>query len=654
MPTLRSLLCVCLVGSLACGDDDTSPPVDAGPGEDVVVEEDGGRPGLCMPQGIRWNASRVDTIVGTTRFVRLSLTRDLCDDAVLSVSASVDGIVTVVDSVTIPAGESRAELDVTGTAVGDTVLTATFVDLPGTPDETVFTDDIDVTVFEENVPACEGAEATGMLTYDGELRFNSTVVGISLPEGAQRDDEYHVDEFMASVGCAPDQVPDGFSALGPAVAFGPGHARFSRELPLTIPVNVGLLPENVYRGQVRMSYTGPGVSEPRLVPVASPDFETNPGFVTFFAPRLGTYQAVVAPPVTREREFSYRGIMGVSMGSGGAGLIAAHNVDRLDFIGPLGGPVDWLSLMHYIRTYHLGGFCTEAEYVADMMLAEEDRVCGEARVDRTPPTNQLFEVQQDFEHWFYEDEQRGHGGTFDRDEYIRIFRDLAMMFGNPNTTAVDDPTGPNVLPPGIADSDRMREDADRCANPVVIESGYFDDEYNPEGTHPVITFCDGGELRDETGDRGQVDDRSGLALAQVGQRQAGADVDGIEIDAHAAAPLVRRGVVDRADRPDAGVVDEHIEASERGVGLGQSLGPGRLRGDVVDAGDRRVGMGCIDIGGDGLGRGAIEIAHHDAGAFIGEGAGDSAADAAGAAGDKRPFSAQSSAGHRLSLTYAGF
>ena len=475
---------------LGCGDDDVTPE-DAGPGEDAPADAgaDAERPGICNPRGILWYSTHVDTVVGITREVRLGLERDLCEDAVITLTSSAPGVVTFPGEVTIPVGSSRIEVPIEGAMVGDTTLTATFVDLPGTPEEQVFEVTLDVTVHENVVPGCSADAVTGRLAPGGEVRSADGLTGIALPEGAARDDEFQVEAFDVEIACAPDQVPDGFLPLGPAVRIGAGHERFVRELPLTIPVNVGLLPENAYRGQVRFVYTGAGVDEPRIVPVASPDFESNIGHVTFFAPRLGTYQAVTLPPVERMREFSYRAIMGVSMGSGGAALIGTHNADRFDFIGPLGGPVDWISLMHYIRTYHLGGFCTEAERIAD-----PEGCAGPARTDRTPPTTQRYEVRQDFEHWYYEDDWNGHGGTFDRREYIRIFRDLAMMYGNPNTTAVVDPMGPNVVPPGIADSERMRPDGERCAEPVVL-SNYYDDEYNPEGTHPVITFCDGGEIR---------------------------------------------------------------------------------------------------------------------------------------------------------------
>ncbi len=122
---------------------------------------------------------------------------------------------------------------------------------------------------------------------------------------------------------------------------------------------------------------------------------------------------------------------------------------------------------------------------------------------RTPPTRWEHEVAQDYEHWWYDEgiSGSGQGSQFDRREYSNIFRDLAYMYGNANTDHADDPLAPNITPPGVPDSERMRTDEDRCANPVIIPpadgspgTGFYDDEYNPDGAYPVITFCEGGEV----------------------------------------------------------------------------------------------------------------------------------------------------------------
>lgn len=478
------------------GIDAAMPPADAG--------ED--RPQVCVPREIRWSQSRVELLVGTERTATISLRRDFCEDIALSLAGD-STVVRFVESATIPANQSDVLIELEGLAIGETTIVAEYTDRLT---EERFEASLTVVVADETLPSCEGM-AQANLVPGAELRLGGDLdnVGVALPEGAGRDDEYHVDAFDASVGCAADQVPAGYRALGPAVEIGPDYARFPRELPVTIPVKLALLPSGANLNHVEFSYTGSGVDEARIVPVAGPDFESHPGFVTFAVPRLGTYQVVARETAgsTREREFSFRGITGISMGSGGSSLIGIHNPERFDFVAPLGGPVDWIHLADYIRTYHTGGFCNEEQREADPVGC-----AAGASIERTPPSNLLYQHRQDYEHWWYEDEWKGHGGTFDRDEYIKIFRDLATMYGNPNSTRTPVAGEVNITPPGIDDSVRERSNADRCANPVVIPpfdstspegTGFFDDEYNSEGQHPVITFCDGGELPNPDFPRGR-------------------------------------------------------------------------------------------------------------------------------------------------------
>lgn len=495
--------CVLFVG---CGDDDAPPLVDGGP-EDGGEDVDADIPlESCSPSDFAWQRARVDLTPGASRTFDLFVQREACEDLPITYSSSSDGVIELPAASTIVRGDNLIEVDIEAAGVGTTTLTATLTYREGTPQAATLTAAIEVVVSDATVPTCTGT-ASGNVAPGGALRLGDSPVGVSVPAGAATHPELPVAPFDGTIGCGDDQIPEGFVALGPAITFGPTYQRFTRDVPMTVPVKIALLPERAGIGQIFFSYTGPGVSTPRVVPVASPDYRSQPGFVTFFAPRLGTYQAVTraTPPASREREFAYRGITGFSMGSGGAALIGTSNQDRFDFVAPLGGPVDWIHLIHYIRTYHLGGFCTEAQRIAD-----PEACAGPALTSRTPPTNELYQVRQDFENWYYVDEWIGHGGTFDRREYIRIFRDLAMMYGNPNTTATISPTGPNVVPPGIPDSERMRSNAERCATPHVIrptcgdtpncqEGRYYDDEYNPAGDHPVITFCDGAEIPADNG-----------------------------------------------------------------------------------------------------------------------------------------------------------
>lgn len=518
-----ALLISLALGLVGCGDDGT-PTVDSGTPDsaaDAAVDgdTDGSTGPVLCTQGdnadrlrmveLRWTAASIGMTPGVGRIGRLQISNDLCVDLEVSFTVADESIATAgVANVTIPATTSRGEVVVTGVAVGATTITASAVLNGGTADEVSWEATLDIVVASDEPLGCDGS-ASGNVAPGGEIAITSgAAMGarIVIPAGASRDDQYHVDAFDVTVGCAPDQIPDGFVELGPAITFGPEHSRFSRELPLTIPIKLALMQEGANRGHVQMTYTGPGVTEPRLIPVASPWFEgpASGGVMHFQADRLGTYQAVINPiyPISRERDFTFAGITGVSMGAGGAATIGMNNPERFDFIAPLGGPVDWVSLLEYIRTYHMGGFCTEAERAAG------DTTCDDgASVSRVPDSHQTYEFIQDFEHWYYVDEYEGQGGTFDREEYIQIFRDLAMMFGNLNTTRSADPTAPNVTPPGVPDSRRGMSDEERCANPLRIAptdgsaaTGYFDDEYNPAGTYPVITVCDGVEIRMD-GDR---------------------------------------------------------------------------------------------------------------------------------------------------------
>ncbi|MCU0674751.1 MAG: hypothetical protein MUE69_18425 [Myxococcota bacterium] len=495
--------CVLFTG---CGDDDT-PPVEDGGTEDSGTEIDAEVPlESCAPTNFAWQRARVDTTPGVQRRLDLFVQREACEDLPITFTSSSAGVIALPDPLTIAEGKNLVNVVIEPEAVGTTTLTATLVYREGTDQEATLTATVEVVVSDTTVPACSGT-ASGNVAPGTELRLGGTPVGVTIPAAAATNVLLPVEAFDGTIACGADQVPEGFVALGPAITFGPTYHRFGRDVPMTVPVKIALLPERASIGQIFFSYTGPGVSAPRVVPVASPDFRSQPGYVTFQAPRLGTYQAVTAatPPAAREREFAYRGITGFSMGSGGAALVGTHNQERFDFVAPLGGPVDWIHLLNYIRTYHLGGFCTEAQ-----RLADPEGCAGPALTSRTPESNQLYQVRQNFESWYYVDEWNGHGGSFDRREYIRIFRDLAMMYGNPNSTATLLPTEPNVVPPGIPDSERMRSNAERCATPHVIrpecgdtpncqEGRYFDDEYNPAGDHPVITFCDGAEIPADNG-----------------------------------------------------------------------------------------------------------------------------------------------------------
>ncbi|RLB53335.1 MAG: hypothetical protein DRJ42_12240 [Deltaproteobacteria bacterium] len=481
-----------LVGAAAgCGDD--AMPTDGGADADT-----GPGPVICRIPDLRFALTELGSTVGISRntYAELSVDR-VCDDLTVDLTSSDPAVATVPETLIFPADVSRAYFDVTPVAIGTTTITAT-VTIEGMER----TDTFDVQVVDAALPTCDG-DASGNASPGGEVTVASgslTGAGVAVPEGASRDDAYHVDAFDVTIACAADQLPTGYRALGPAVAFGPGYLRFGRELPMSIPIHSALLPDGANRGHVEMSYTGPGVTTPRIVPVAVVAIPSGAaGLFRFEAPRLGTYQAVVRETAgtTRPREFMYRGILGASMGAIGTGVIAYRNAERFDFAAPLGAAWDWAYLTDYMLNQHMGGFCTDAERTAD------PGSCNAASTSRTPPAKWMHETSQDYEHWWYDENigGLGHGSAFDRREYTNIFTDISMMYGNPNTDATADGSPPNVLPPGIPDSERMRSNAERCATPVSIPpydgsagTGFFDDEYNPEGLHPVISFCDGAEV----------------------------------------------------------------------------------------------------------------------------------------------------------------
>ena len=92
------------------------------------------------------------------------------------------------------------------------------------------------------------------------------------------------------------------------------------------------LPQGAHRGHVEVVYRGPHDAAPRIVAIASPIFggSAGDGWLQFEVPRLGTYQAVVSEsaPTRRTREFTFRGILGFSMGgSGSDDLYTCRNED---------------------------------------------------------------------------------------------------------------------------------------------------------------------------------------------------------------------------------------------------------------------------------------------------------------------------------------
>jgi len=230
-----------------------------------------------------------------------------------------------------------------------------------------------------------------------------------------------------------------------------------------------------------------GDGTPFFSPVANMRFDQTDLYasrVTFRAGELATYQAVVADNAGQEvaRRYTYRAVMGVSMGGNAAVRIGLKHHDDFDMIGTLGGDPGMSTpyLLNYLTEYMFGGFCTAADQAAG--LGNIGEMC--LTKQRSVMSDQ-FERAQNYEAFLYEDGD-GTGLTLDRELYIRGFRDMSRAFGNPILYNPDNP----YAPPGVPFD--YFATTDRCGSPIVLNN-FYDEQYNPDGTFPVITFCDGGD-----------------------------------------------------------------------------------------------------------------------------------------------------------------
>lgn len=461
---------------------------------------------------VTFQPKQVALAPGQTRDVTVYIQPDICVPTKLSFRSDDGSVIAAPKAVTLDLLHAKATVSLTGGSVGSTKLTAVFPASDGTE----VTGAIDVDVLDPALPACSGNGA-------GNLGDGGTVSGsgglatasVSLQSGATKPNSgsflWHVDPMDVTIDCGSDQIPDGFTALGPAVTFGPVTTKLKREIPFTIPVNPAAVPDKATLRHVTVSYTGPRVNKPRTIPIANPHFEkTAAGWVlSFFAPWFGTYQAVVQTDggtITNTRHITHRALVGISMGGGGTAMLGMRNHEKFDVIAPLGGPVDWTFMLGQIYANHIAGWLPN----------DGTTPSGEAGM---PTTELPYMHPSTFNQWWYEYPKAGNGGSFPRSEYVQIFRDLALMFGNPNSYNAT--PGAENLPAGIPPDDKTvvgdhpgREcavwvdpidgspdiekqkelndtcPAERCKYTKVLQN-YYDDEFNPLGTFPVITVCDG-------------------------------------------------------------------------------------------------------------------------------------------------------------------
>ncbi len=194
------------------------------------------------------------------------------------------------------------------------------------------------------------------------------------------------------------------------------------------------------------------------------------------------------------------------MGGGSAARIAFHHPELFDAVGVMGTPfADVDAFLNMLLTNHLSGFCSYAQL---MEVLQRDPAalndpsalnvwCGvHGNTIEGPlalPDSQCFEFRSDFNH-FWRGPNAGRGDDFERAYMLQIMQDIFTVYGNPLFNNPDNPYLPpgvplsRVIPPGTPSDQVAQRRAELCANPVVLQN--FIHAYNPDGSFPVITFCD--------------------------------------------------------------------------------------------------------------------------------------------------------------------
>ncbi|MDB4931537.1 MAG: hypothetical protein JWM10_4021 [Myxococcaceae bacterium] len=485
----------------------TTPPVATDAGGTTPDSGDAAAPkdvAVACTEAVRVHSvlpERVIVALGAESQVLLRLAGDRagCDGVfrVESLDATVLAAPTTMPRVTV--GHGSVAFAVRGVAAGRTRLRITQIDptdMAGAASTTV-----EVEVRAPALPECPmGASAALGVLRAGQTAATPAGSPIGVARVAVPAATTGLPTEAVSVACAEAPVPEGYDALGPAVTFGPGAVKFTREVGMSIPAN-GARVTSLYEAHIEVAWTPPGpMARTRIVPLADTRLDDEGRAVSFSGYRLGTYRAVQRRGIGTnrvQRSLRYRALYGISMGAVGTSMIGTRHPELFDVLAPLGGPADSGFSGGYLRRWVFGGFCTEAE-----RATLGDAACATTSATRTPPPDDLGMVGQHFEH-FYAPPGRGTGGTFDREARFQGFRDIARMFGNP--VMGTDPAG-GTLPFGVPAGEIRRTDAERCAHPVVLggsaagaDERFYDDEYNPEGRYPVITFCDGGRSAVDVG-----------------------------------------------------------------------------------------------------------------------------------------------------------
>jgi hypothetical protein len=290
-----------------------------------------------------------------------------------------------------------------------------------------------------------------------------------------------------TIACADDIVPDGFVALGPAVSFGAEGTWSDRPFVFTLPYKAKRLPEAATRRHVRIIAKRAGQTAPFFPPISNKVIDDKDAYasrVSFRGGELTTYQVVadVTAGQPEQQQFAWNAVIGISMGGFASAYIAMKHPDRFDAIADIGGDPgpSMVYVMNMISDFLFGGFCTKADELAGRGMVGQ--LCP-----RVSTRKDQFEITADFEHMITQPGD-GVGLTLKRGLYMKASRDLSRSLSNPALYNLDNP----YTPPGVPMSYIAKTAAERCATPLVLAS-FYDREYNPDGTKPVITFCDGND-----------------------------------------------------------------------------------------------------------------------------------------------------------------
>ena len=381
----------------------------------------------------------------------------------------------------LDADDVQTDVSIDGGDVADTDV-GPDIDVSG--DTADIRDSRDADVEVGNPPleplSCSGDLVTEEFTPGTELELeldvdHSTTTGIRLAflgrEAAQ--------PTTLALECAEDIVPAGVLALTPAWTIrSSGAPRFDRRYFVDVPFFPGAVPEGALPSSLRVYRTRPDgtVHEPIVANFQEDFFD---GGLRFESQLTGTFQIGVPEDAgqPRDRLWTFRAISGVSMGGLGSSMIGARHTDRFDIVAPLGGPAEWVYLTQYIHNAGMGGF-------GENYIAEQE-----------------FEHTMSYDDWYFPTGE-GTGGSFNRNEYSEIFLDLSMSVGNIVTWNPESPyLAPGLTPERVVSGGRSRCPTSGTCPPdpefvLTIPTGFYDNEYNPDGSLPVISFCDGHGSRD--------------------------------------------------------------------------------------------------------------------------------------------------------------